>query len=185
MTLAGLLGRAVLRRPEADAVIDGPRRLDYAGLERCTAALKTGFGRLGIGHGDRVLIALRNRLEHVLAYWAQEDAGFQEELSRLRDDRFWRGQQMVERLNELGYPISFERVQEIAEGKIEFAVDGKHVWRVADRVSVGKFEGVLKRAPERLDRDPLQIPRTWQIHGTEVVCELIPGPGGRIRDGAI
>jgi predicted metal-dependent phosphoesterase TrpH len=54
---------------------------------------------------------------HVLAYWAEADADFQEELGRLRDDRFWRGQQMVKRLNELGHPISFDRVQEIARGK--------------------------------------------------------------------
>ena len=54
---------------------------------------------------------------HVLAYWAQADEDFQDELSRLRDDRFWRGQEMVRKLNELGYDISFERVQEIASGK--------------------------------------------------------------------
>ena len=54
---------------------------------------------------------------HVLAYWAEADEEFQEELSRLRDDRFWRGSEMVRKLNELGYPVSFERVQEIAEGK--------------------------------------------------------------------
>ena len=54
---------------------------------------------------------------HVLAYWADADAEFQEELSRLRDDRFWRGEQMVKKLNELGHPVSFARVQEIAEGK--------------------------------------------------------------------
>ena len=54
---------------------------------------------------------------HVLAYWAEANEEFQEELSRLRDDRFWRGEQMVKKLNELGYPIAFERVQEIAHGK--------------------------------------------------------------------
>jgi predicted metal-dependent phosphoesterase TrpH len=54
---------------------------------------------------------------HVLAYWAEADEEFQEELSRLRDDRFWRGEQMVKKLNELGHPVSFARVQEIAEGK--------------------------------------------------------------------
>ena len=54
---------------------------------------------------------------HVLAYWAEGGEEFQEELSRLRDDRFWRGEQMVKKLNELGHPISFERVQEIAQGK--------------------------------------------------------------------
>ena len=75
MTLAGLLERAVLRRPAADAVVDGPRRLDYAGLERRTAVLGAGFRRLGVAHGDRVLLALRNRLEHVLTYWTLQRLG--------------------------------------------------------------------------------------------------------------
>jgi predicted metal-dependent phosphoesterase TrpH len=55
---------------------------------------------------------------HVLAYWVELDDGeFQAELTRLREDRWTRGQRMVRRLQELGYPISFDRVQEIAEGK--------------------------------------------------------------------
>ena len=55
---------------------------------------------------------------HVLAYWMDlEDAAFQAELTRLRDYRFTRGERMVAKLQELGYPISFERVKEIAEGK--------------------------------------------------------------------
>lgn len=54
---------------------------------------------------------------HVLAYWPDlEHEEFQTELTRLREDRFRRGERMVEKLRELGYPISFERVQEIAEG---------------------------------------------------------------------
>lgn len=55
---------------------------------------------------------------HVLAYWVELDHDrFQAELRRLRDDRFSRGERMVAKLRELGYPISFERVREIAEGK--------------------------------------------------------------------
>jgi 3',5'-nucleoside bisphosphate phosphatase len=55
---------------------------------------------------------------HMLAYWMDvEDREFQAELTRLRDDRFRRGERMVEKLIELGYPVSFERVSEIAEGK--------------------------------------------------------------------
>jgi predicted metal-dependent phosphoesterase TrpH len=55
---------------------------------------------------------------HVLCYWMDlEDQEFQSELRRLREDRWKRGQGMVRRLQELGYPITFERVQEIAEGK--------------------------------------------------------------------
>ena len=55
---------------------------------------------------------------HLLAYWMDvADREFQAELTRLRDDRFRRGERMVEKLQELGYPVSFERVREIAEGK--------------------------------------------------------------------
>jgi predicted metal-dependent phosphoesterase TrpH len=52
---------------------------------------------------------------HVLGYWADPShAEFAAELQRLREDRFLRGERMVGKLQALGYPISFERVQEIA-----------------------------------------------------------------------
>jgi 2-furoate---CoA ligase len=70
VTLARLLELAALRWPAADAVVDGPRRLTYAELHARTLTLARGFRRLGVAPGDRVLIALRNRLEHVLAFWA-------------------------------------------------------------------------------------------------------------------
>jgi 2-furoate---CoA ligase len=75
VTLARLLERAALRRPEALALVDGARRLTYADLAREATALGGGFARLGVGAGDRVLIALKNRLEHVLAYWALQLIG--------------------------------------------------------------------------------------------------------------
>jgi 3',5'-nucleoside bisphosphate phosphatase len=54
---------------------------------------------------------------HVLCYYMDADhPDFAAELQRLQDDRFRRGERMVERLRELGYPISFERVREIAKG---------------------------------------------------------------------
>lgn len=54
---------------------------------------------------------------HVLAYWTDPaDAELQAELKRLTDTRFRRGEMMVEKLQEFGYDVSFERVQEIAEG---------------------------------------------------------------------
>jgi predicted metal-dependent phosphoesterase TrpH len=52
---------------------------------------------------------------HALCYWMNlEDEGLQQELRRLRDDRFRRGELMVQRLAELGLPVDFERVREIA-----------------------------------------------------------------------
>lgn len=54
---------------------------------------------------------------HILCYLMDtSNADLLAELARLRDDRFTRGERMVEKLQELGYPISFERVREIAEG---------------------------------------------------------------------
>jgi predicted metal-dependent phosphoesterase TrpH len=54
---------------------------------------------------------------HVLCYWMDPaDPAFQEELVRLRDDRFRRGERMVEKLQALGYPITFDRVRQISGG---------------------------------------------------------------------
>jgi 2-furoate---CoA ligase len=75
VTLAGVLELAALRWPDAEAVVDGDRRLSYAELHDRARALGAGFERLGLARGDRVLIALRNRLEHVLAYWALQTMG--------------------------------------------------------------------------------------------------------------
>jgi 3',5'-nucleoside bisphosphate phosphatase len=82
---------------EAVEVAEGTRLEIVPGVE---------FSTVDDGHGV-----------HVLAYWMDlEDAEFQAELRRLRDDRFTRGERMVEKLQELGYPVSFERVREIASG---------------------------------------------------------------------
>ena len=67
MTLGELLTRAALRRPEAEAVVDGARRLSYAELDARAATAARGFRHVGVGKRDRVLIALKNPLEHVVA----------------------------------------------------------------------------------------------------------------------
>jgi 3',5'-nucleoside bisphosphate phosphatase len=52
---------------------------------------------------------------HVLAYWVDPDhLGVRDELTRLTDSRFRRGEMMVENLRALGHDVSFERVREIA-----------------------------------------------------------------------
>jgi hypothetical protein len=52
---------------------------------------------------------------HVLAYWIDPDnQPLREELKRLTDTRFRRGELMVEKLQELGYDISFDAVRRIA-----------------------------------------------------------------------
>jgi len=52
---------------------------------------------------------------HVLAYWVDPaNAALVDELGRLTDTRFRRGELMVEKLQELGYDIDFARVRSIA-----------------------------------------------------------------------
>lgn len=54
---------------------------------------------------------------HVLCYWMDpSNADLQLELQRLRDERFRRGELMVEKLRTLGVPIDFGHVQRIANG---------------------------------------------------------------------
>ncbi len=52
---------------------------------------------------------------HMLGYYANyHDPAFQAELTRLREGRVGRAEAMARKLTELGYPITFERVQELA-----------------------------------------------------------------------
>ena len=54
---------------------------------------------------------------HVLCYWMDpSNEELQAELRRLHDERFRRGELMIEKLQALGFPISFARVREIAGG---------------------------------------------------------------------
>ena len=54
---------------------------------------------------------------HILCYYPDPDnAALRGELDRLRDERSRRGERMVEKLQELGYPVAFERVRQIAQG---------------------------------------------------------------------
>jgi len=54
---------------------------------------------------------------HILCYYMDPGAPeLSAELERLQGDRFDRGERMVAKLQELGYPVSFERVREIAKG---------------------------------------------------------------------
>jgi 2-furoate---CoA ligase len=70
-----MLAQAGWRHPTADAVVDGRRRVTYADLVDQATRLGHAFARLGVSKGDRVLIVLKNRLEHVLAYWALQLIG--------------------------------------------------------------------------------------------------------------
>ena len=85
-----------------------------AGLDDSTAAAA---GRIVLIPGIEFSAEYEGASLHVLAYWidpANQD--LRAELKRLTDTRFRRGELMVEKLQELGYPIDFDRVRAIAGG---------------------------------------------------------------------
>ncbi len=54
---------------------------------------------------------------HLLGYFLDpQEPSLQKEMEAIRDSRMRRGELMVARLQELGYPITFERVRELARG---------------------------------------------------------------------
>src|SRR2546427_234793 len=94
------------------------RRPRSSDLPRIHPLLTAGFGglRLGTKRPQRGTVRDGEGV-HVLAYYMDlEDQPFLAELRRLREDRFSRGERMVAKLQDLGYPITFDRVREIAKG---------------------------------------------------------------------
>ena len=67
--LADLVAEAAGERPEALAVVEaGGRSLTWAELEDEVARVATGLAAAGVVAGQRVLLALGNRLEFVTTY---------------------------------------------------------------------------------------------------------------------
>ena len=110
---------------------------------------------------------------HVLCYWPDvDDPGLREELERLRDTRLRRGELMVEKLQALGLPISFDRVRAIAGGG---NIVRPHVAQAMVEAGIVENE---KEAFERYiaDGGPASVPK----HALDPVdaVGLIDGAGG-------
>jgi len=70
---------------------------------------------LEVWPGVEISTDVPNAEVHVLGYYVDtEKPRFQELLARSRDSRVWRAEQMVAKLAELGMPVAFRRVLEIA-----------------------------------------------------------------------
>ncbi|MDX6618248.1 MAG: 2-furoate---CoA ligase, partial [Gaiellales bacterium] len=63
------------RRPEALAIVDGEQRATYAALLERARGAAGGLAELGVGQGDRVAAALKNRIETAVLYWASQWLG--------------------------------------------------------------------------------------------------------------
>jgi long-chain acyl-CoA synthetase len=68
--LTRLLERAVRRRPDKVALVQGARRISYAELAQQVGRCAAGFADLGVAAGDCVAVALANAPEFVIALLA-------------------------------------------------------------------------------------------------------------------
>jgi len=108
----GLVELAAERRLDVIGVTDHD---SMEGLEEAEAA-GVEFG-VQVVPGIELSTILSGEGVHILCYFMDpSDPELRGELLRLRADRFSRAERMVARLQELGYPITFERVREIAKG---------------------------------------------------------------------
>jgi predicted metal-dependent phosphoesterase TrpH len=94
---------AITDHDTTDALDEATRAGEVAGVE--------------IVPGVELSAEHEGRSVHVLAYWLDAaNTPLQDELRRLRDHRLRRGELMVERLADLGVPVGFDRVLQIARG---------------------------------------------------------------------
>jgi hypothetical protein len=100
----------------AERGIDGIAITDHDTTEGYAAAEAAGAARgVEIVPGIEFSAEYDGASLHVLAYWVDPaHAGLRDELRRLTDTRFRRGEMMIENLQALGFDISFERVRQIA-----------------------------------------------------------------------
>jgi 3',5'-nucleoside bisphosphate phosphatase len=107
-----------LVRFAAERELDVVALTDHDTLDGLDEAVDTGIATgVEVVPGVELSTEYLGTSVHVLCYWSDvDDPRLREELRRLRDSRLRRGELMVEKLQALGLPISFERVREIAGG---------------------------------------------------------------------
>ncbi|MFV8751417.1 non-ribosomal peptide synthetase [Nannocystaceae bacterium ST9] len=74
-TLHELLDRAALARPDASALVLGPRSMSYAELARRANAIAATLRELGVRRGDRVAIYMQRSFDSVAAMFGIMQAG--------------------------------------------------------------------------------------------------------------
>jgi predicted metal-dependent phosphoesterase TrpH len=115
----GTLAPAEVVALAAERGLDGIAITDhdtFAGLDEAEAAADA--AGLAFVPGIEFSAEYQGASLHILAYWSDpDDAATRDELQRLTDTRFRRGEMMIEKLRALGHDISFERVRDIAGGE--------------------------------------------------------------------
>ncbi|HEX8099590.1 MAG TPA: PHP domain-containing protein [Actinomycetota bacterium] len=102
----------------ADRALDAVALTDHDTMNGLPDAFEAG-SELGVEVVPGIELSTVNEGQgvHILCYYPDPgDAALETELARLRADRAQRGERMVAKLQELGYPITFEQVRAIAQG---------------------------------------------------------------------
>ena len=102
-----------------EAGLDGIALTDHDSTAGYPAAREAGE-RLGLRviPGSEISAVYQGSSVHILGYFLDtEHPKLVEELGSIRDDRVWRAKGMIEKLNALGVPITFEQVRAIAQGE--------------------------------------------------------------------
>lgn len=114
----GVFPPAEVVRAARDAGLEGIALTDHDTVDGYDEARAQGE-LLGVEvvRGVELSSVSRGASVHMLGYFVDpEEPEFKRQLELHRDDRIWRAQAMVQRLNELGVPVTFARVREIAKG---------------------------------------------------------------------
>ncbi len=124
--------------------------------------------------GCEVSCAFRGGSAHVLVYFVEDgDGPLQDELARLREDRVARNRRLVDRLQALGVPITYDQV--VAEAASEESAGRPHVAAVLVRL------GAADSIPDAFDRwlgdgRPAHVPKARLAPAD--VAGLARGSGG-------
>lgn len=87
---------------------------DHDGFEGIDEARQAAEGRIDFIPGVELSIEWQGRGVHLLGYWIDAGSRLDAELAAIRTSREERNLQIIEALNELGYPITVEEVQAIS-----------------------------------------------------------------------
>ncbi len=186
----GALPPAEVVKTAAEAGLAAVGITDHDTVAGLDEALEAGE-RLGIVVVPGVEISTiygKNAEAHILGYFMDHhDSVFAEKLRVLKDARWERGRMMVERLQAVGVPIDFDRVQELADGG---AVGRPHVARALCEVGAassldaafGRY--LVEGAPgyvERMKVTPQEAVRMILDAGGVPCC----AHAGKLKDDAL
>ncbi|HXQ50700.1 MAG TPA: AMP-binding protein [Stellaceae bacterium] len=154
------LGRSLVasveRSPDAEAVVDGERRLGYRAWLAEIAALAAGLERMGLGRGDRLVMVLQNRIEMASLHWACQLVGI------VATPLNWRA-----KAEEVDYCLADAEAKAVAFEPVSAeAVAGAARAGALLRIAVGDAHGTVSFAAlgtEAADPVPRAGPEDWSL----------------------